>query len=153
MNEKMKLLLSGEDINKGISKGLEKYKDLNFWERFAMFMGIAQIVEFGLKQLLEEKFNYDLKIIEKWTLGKTTQELENNNLRKDFIKLLKSVVDNRNYIAHELLINKALFKGILGSKIPTGYYDKESRFLNKAIYELEQLLFIFDWTNSNNAWH
>lgn len=37
-----------------------------------MFMGVAQILEFGLKKLLQEKFQYDLEKAEKWTLGRAT---------------------------------------------------------------------------------
>jgi thiamine phosphate synthase YjbQ (UPF0047 family) len=44
----------------------------------------------------------------KWTLGRTTTELEKNGLREDFINLLRSLVEYRNYIAHELLFDDAL---------------------------------------------
>jgi hypothetical protein len=144
--------LSREDISKETSKRIERYKSLNFPEQYAMFMGVSQILEMGLKKLLEEKFNYDFDKIEKWTLGKTAKELQKNNLREDFIILLNSVVDYRNYIAHEILANKALMYGAFSHLIPKEHYDKDSRLLHKAIIELEQLVFLFEWTQENNCW-
>jgi hypothetical protein len=49
---------------------------------------------------------------------------------------LKNTVDNRNYIAHEILANKLIFLEILGDKIPDNNYEKESRRLDKFIIEL-----------------
>lgn len=72
-----------------------------------------------------DKFQYDIDKIDKWTLGKTWSELERNKLRPDFILLLKSIVDYRNYIAHELLANKVLMDALLENKIPESHYDKE----------------------------
>lgn len=144
--------ISKEEIGKETTKRIDMYYRLNFFEQYAMFMGKAQILELGLKKLLEEKYNYDLDLMEKWTLGRIAGELEKNNLRQDFIFLLKSVVDYRNYIAHELLVNQALLKGMFNHLIPDDHYDKESRILHKAIFELEQISFLFDWTQENNAW-
>lgn len=146
------LFLSQEDIANGTNKGLAKYQDLNFLERFAMFNGVSQLLELRLKNLLIDKFQYDLEKIEKWTLGKTCYELESKGLRADFIFLLKSVIEYRNYIAHELLANRVLIQDMLQSQFPSDHYDKDQRLLDKAIYELEQLVFLFIWTNSNNTW-
>ena len=151
-DKKEEPFLSGEEISKETSKRIEMYSNLNFFEQYAMFMGKAQILEFGLKKLLEEKYNYDLETMEKWTLGKVAGELEKNNLRQDFIILLKSVIYYRNYIAHKLLANQALMKGMFSQIIPENHYDKDSRRLHKAIYELEQISFLFDWAQENNAW-
>ena len=49
--------LNQDDIKVGATKRLEKYKNLTFFEQYAMFMGVAQILEFGLKKLLESKFD------------------------------------------------------------------------------------------------
>ena len=117
-----------------------------------MFMGVSQILEFGLKNLLVDKFQYDIDKIEKWTLGKTCSELELNKLRPDFIILLRSVVEYRNYIAHDLLANRFILYSLLEDTMPENHYDKESRRLDKAIIELEQLFFLFTWTNENNGW-
>jgi hypothetical protein len=144
--------LSDDDIRKGTSKGLEKYKNLSFMERYAMYMGVSQILELGLKNLLSNKFGNDLDKMEKWTLGKTYLELEKNKLRSDFLHLLKNTVENRNYIAHEIIASKLLYHEILGNKLPKDHYDKESRRLDKFTIELEELVFLFEWTNSNDGW-
>jgi hypothetical protein len=144
--------LSKKEIQDETSKGLEKYADLSFMEKYAMYMGVTQILELGLKKLLSDKFDYDFDQMEKWTLGKIYKELEQNELRPDFLYLLKNTVENRNYIAHEIIANKSIFHEILGDKIPDNHYDKESRRLDKFIIELENLVFLFEWTNSNNGW-
>ena len=86
--------------------------------------------------------------MEQWTLGRTKNELENRNLRPDFIILLESVIDYRNYVAHELLANQALISGLVSD------YDGrfEIRELEKGIFELEQLVLLFDWCQEHNAW-
>lgn len=150
--KKEEIFLSKEKIDEGTWKGVEKYKSLGFMEKYAMYMGVAQILELGLKRLLSDKFEYDFDKMEKWTLGKTYRELEKSKLRPDFLVLLKNTVENRNYIAHEILANKLIFHEILGDKIHDNYYDKESRRLDKFIIELEHLVFLFEWTNSNNGW-
>lgn len=144
--------LNQDDIKVGATKRLEKYKNLTFFEQYAMFMGVAQILEFGLKKLLESKFDYSMEEMEKWTLGRTKTELEKRGLRPDFINLLKSVVEYRNHIAHELLVNEALMNGMLNKLQIQGQFFKSHRTLSKAIYELEQISFLFDWTNEHNGW-
>jgi len=154
MSEKKKeeIGLNQEQIAEATKERLKKYDGLNFFEEFSMFMGTAQILEFGLKKLLENKFEYSLDDMEKWTLGKIKTELEKNDLRKDFIILLKSVVDYRNYIAHELMANVGLMGALFKEVLPKDHYSKDHRLLHKAIYELEQLVFLFDWNNENDAW-
>jgi hypothetical protein len=73
-----------------------------------MFMGTAQLLEAALQQLLVRRYKYDLERIERWTLGRTVRQLEARGLRSDVIRLLESVVEYRNYIAHELLLNDAM---------------------------------------------
>ena len=150
--KKEELFLSKEEIDERTWKGVEKYKSLGFMEKYAMYMGVAQILELGLKRLLSDKFDYDFDKMEKWTLGKTYRELEKSKLRPDFLVLLKNTVDNRNYIAHQILANKLIFHEILGDKIHNNYYVKESRRLDKFIIELQHLVFLFEWTNSNTGW-
>lgn len=144
--------LTNEEIQEGTKNGAKKYENLSFLEEYSMFMGVAQILEFGLKKLLQEKFQYDLEKMEKWTLGRTTNELEKNGLIKDFIYLLRSLVEYRNYIAHELLFDDALTKSLLGNNASKNHYSTNHRTLHKAILELEQLVFLFDWTNTNEGW-
>jgi hypothetical protein len=144
--------MNREEIREGVNKRLKKYENLSFFEQYAMFMGVAQVLEFGLKKLLETKFDYNLEEMETWTLGRTRAELQKNGLREDFLTLLKSVVDYRNYIAHEILANESLMNGLLAELQIEGRFTKNHRILTKAIYELEQISLFFDWTNENNAW-
>ena len=59
MEEGSKPILNADDIREGTLRGAKKYNDLNFLEKFAMYLGISQILEIGLKNLLEDKFGYD----------------------------------------------------------------------------------------------
>ncbi|PKO95508.1 MAG: hypothetical protein CVU12_09775 [Bacteroidetes bacterium HGW-Bacteroidetes-7] len=117
-----------------------------------MYMGMAQILEFGLKKLCEEKFGGNLDEMERWTLGKTRVELEKKGLRTDFVNLLMGVVDSRNHIAHEILANEAIMNGMLRKLNVNVAFYKYQRILWKAIIELEQICFLFDWTNEHNGW-
>jgi len=139
--------LSTEEIKSAVMEKLEGYKDLSFLEQYAMFMGKAQILELGLKGLLARKYSVPFESMEKWTMGRVKNELSRKGLRFDFIALLSSVVDYRNYIAHELLVNNALtmslanFSGV-----------KLSGDLFRSIYELEQIIFLYDWTEEHHGW-
>lgn len=93
--------VSGEQIKAEILTRLDQYKDLSMFEQYAIFMGKAQILEFGLKGLLVRKFNVSHEEMERWTLGKTKNEARDRGLRPDFIRLLESVVEHRNNMAHE----------------------------------------------------
>lgn len=151
-NKGLNPYLTRQDIQKGTANRCKKYKNLNFYEQYAMYMGVTQLLEIGLKTLLSNKFNYDFEKITKFTLGQTAKELKKNKLRQDFTILLDSVVDSRNYIAHEILANELLLNSILKEKISKRYFTKDYRILSKAIFELEQLTFLFDWTQENNGW-
>jgi hypothetical protein len=100
--------LSGEEIKELVLEKLKTYEDLSVLEQYAMFMGKAQILEFGLKGLLTRKYGIPSESMEKWTLGRVKNELKQKGLRPDFIAFLDSVVDHRNYIAHEFLVNNAI---------------------------------------------
>lgn len=63
--------LSAEQIKNEVFAQLDQYKDRSVLEQFAIFMGKAQILEFGLKRLLARKFNVPLEEMKLWTLGKT----------------------------------------------------------------------------------
>jgi hypothetical protein len=148
MPEQTEPSLDADAIRRELSSRLKKYERLNSLEQFAMFMGSAQILEFGLKNLLVLRYKYDLEQIQTWTLGTTTRALERCGVRTDFIALLKSVVGYRNHIAHELLANEAMLRSILGGDAGR----LEMRELEKGIYELEQILFLHDWCEEHNAW-
>jgi hypothetical protein len=48
--------LTPKQVLARVTRRLQKADKLNFPERFAMFMGKAQLVEFGLKRILLNKY-------------------------------------------------------------------------------------------------
>jgi hypothetical protein len=131
-----------------VRQRLLKYEDKSLLERFALFMGTAQVLELSLKALLHRKYLVPFENSELWTLGRTARELKERGLRGDFCILLNSVVAYRNYVAHELLANEALRRSILR----TPNCGREPKELSKAIYELEQLALLHDWCEEHEAW-
>ena len=140
--------LQPEEIAAEVFKRLERYKDLNMHEQYAMFMGMAQILEFGLKNLLSHRSGIDVEKMKRWTMGTVRHKLAESGLRDDFIALLKGVVDHRNYIAHEFLANDTMIRAITGGD--SGRL--EIRNLEHAVYELEQIMFLHDWCVEHDAW-
>lgn len=113
-----------------------------------MFMGMAQILELSLKRLLSERGEHDFDAMGRWTLGRVARELRQSGLREDFLVLLDGVVAHRNYVAHELLANEMMVVALMrGSTGRWGRHD-----LYRAIYELEQLIFLHDVTAKHKAW-
>jgi hypothetical protein len=149
---KNKTQLTGDQILKKISKKLKKYSKQKFHGRYTMFMGRAQMLEIALKNLLVKKYGYDTDEIENWTLGRTKSTLEQKGLRGDFIALLKSLVDCRNYAAHSLIADEIIIRDILKGQMPKKHYTKQMRILNKSIIELEQVIYLFRWIDKNDAW-
>lgn len=139
--------LTHQQIQTEVWKRLEKYKNLNFFEQFAMFMGLAQALEISLKQFLHRKYGVEFETLERATLGQVTRQLKDHGLRPDFITLLESVVGYRNHIAHSLLASQIMLQS-LGA----GDASFERRELEKGIFELEQLWFLYEWTEEHNAW-
>lgn len=144
---KKQVQLTPKEIERTLSKRLRPYDKLSFLEQFAMFMGKAQILELGLKGLLARRYECDFDQMERWTLGRTTIELKQRGVRKDFIDLLESLVERRNFVAHELFVGDAL------AKLFTGMSTRRARRpLQHAIYELEQILLLHDWLEEHSAW-
>jgi hypothetical protein len=141
------LSLSGEEIKRLVHLKLKTYENLSLFEQYAMFMGKAQILEFGLKGLLTRKYGNPSESMEKWTLGRVKNELKQSGVRQDFIAILDSVVDHRNYIAHDFLVNNAITKSIANFSDRKLYGD-----LFRAIYELEQIIILYDWSEEHNGW-
>lgn len=139
--------LSGDAIKNAVHAKLEEYKELSVLEQYAMFMGKAQILEFGLKGLLSRKYAIPSESMERWTLGRTKNELRDRGLRPDFISFLESVVDYRNAMAHEFLLNNAITQSLANFSERKLYED-----LFRAIYELEQIIILYDWCEENNGW-
>lgn len=139
--------LSEEQIKQEVLAKLDQYKGRSVLEQYAIFMGKAQLLEFGLKGLLARRFSVPLDDMELWTLGKTKNELRQKGLRPDFIKLLDSVVDHRNNMAHEFLVNTEITQSIANFSERKLYGD-----LFRALYEIEQIIIIHDWCEENNGW-
>ena len=140
--------LDAKQIRDCVAARLDKYRGRNLLERFAMFMGMAQLLELTLKGLLHRRYGLDPDSMERWTLGRVANALKERQLRVDFTTLLDSVVDYRNHIAHELLVNELLLQDLTGGKETR----LESRHLDKGIYELEQLMFLYEWTDERGGW-
>ncbi|MFJ2993821.1 hypothetical protein [Pandoraea sp. NPDC087047] len=139
--------MSGEQIEAEVFAKLDQYKDRSAFEQYAIFMGKAQMLEFGLKGLLSRKFNVSHEEMERWTLGKTKNELRDRGLRPDFIRLLEGVVDRRNVMAHEFLVNIEITRLIANFSDRKLYGD-----LFRALYELEQIIILHDWCEANDGW-
>ncbi|MDK7584512.1 hypothetical protein QP575_01680 [Alcaligenes faecalis subsp. phenolicus] len=139
--------LSREQIENQILAKLDLYKERSVLEQYALFMGKAQILEFGLKGLLVRKFNVPLEDMELWTLGRTKNELRQRGLRPDFICFLGGVVDHRNKMAHEFLVNVEIARSISNFSERKLYGD-----LFHAIYEIERIIILHDWCEENDAW-
>lgn len=139
--------LSGEQIKAEVLAKLDQYKGRSVLEQYAIFMGKAQILEFGLKGLLARKFDVSHEAMGRWTLGRTKNELRERGLRPDFIRFLESVVDHRNNMAHEFLVNTEITRSIANFSDRKVYGD-----LFRALYELEQIIILHDWCEVNNGW-
>jgi uncharacterized protein YydD (DUF2326 family) len=139
--------LSGEEIRDAVLSNLEIYKDKSFFEQYAMYMGKAQILEFGLKRLHHRLHSVPLDDMEKWTMGRIKDELKKSGIRRDFMAFLKLVVERRNYIAHEMLVNNAMLASLVEMSA-----RMEGKELWKAIYELEQIILLYDFCEEKQAW-
>ena len=67
-----KTRLSGKQVHAIVARRLLRMDNLNFLESVAMFMGKAQLVELGLKNILIREYGYDDEQIKRWTLGRLT---------------------------------------------------------------------------------
>jgi hypothetical protein len=140
--------LTARQLSNLVLRRLKRYDGLNGLEQFAMFMGKTQVLEFGLKGLLSRLYNYESEAMQRWTLGRTTSELKKSGLRADYIVLLESLVEYRNYIAHEYLANDAILRQLLGKKVGR----LERKHFEHGMYELEQAMVLFDWCQEHDAW-
>ncbi|QWU99776.1 hypothetical protein [Francisella salimarina] len=141
-------MLSAEDIQELVLGKLEEYEKLNVFEQYAMFMGKAQILEFGLKGVLSRIYGIPSESMEKWTLGQTKNKLRNEGLRPDFIDYLGRVVECRNEMAHEILLNTGI------TKLISNFSERKLHGnLFRAIYELEQIIILYNWCEENNGWN
>lgn len=144
MRDKM---LTEDQIKEMVLARLTEYEDMSPLEQYAMFMGKAQVLEFGLKGLLHRRYNVSLDSMERWTLGQTKNELKNRGLRADFIAYLELVVQHRNDMAHAFLRDLAITRSLAAFSDRKLFGD-----LFRASYELEQIMIFYDWCEENNGW-
>ncbi|EPO1788727.1 hypothetical protein ACT7BH_000052 [Cronobacter turicensis] len=138
--------LDAPELLAKIDAGLKIYTGKPFIERFGLFMGKAQLLEFGLKKILVSLPGYNLteKKLERLSLGQTRVELEKLGLRTDYNAYLKSFKDQRNTMAHEFLANFAVTQQLLEGARLIHPFERE---LTHACYAVEQLIILFDFIN------
>lgn len=136
-----------ENIQGLVSERVKQYYNLDLLQQFAMFMGKAQVLELTLKNVLARRYGYDYEEMERWTLGRVNNELRESGVRQDFTGLLETLIDLRNYIAHELLAAEIVLTEAISE--PGGL---NIRHLQKGIWQLEQILIIVDWQERHDAW-
>jgi hypothetical protein len=140
--------LTADEIREAVFQRMEKYRGRNLLEHFGLFMGLAQLLELALKDLLHRRYGLELESMERWTLGQVAGALRDGHLRPDFLHLLGSVVQYRNHVAHSVLADAVVLRDL--------YQGRQTRFetrdLDRGTYELEQLWFLFEWTEEHDAW-
>lgn len=143
------LHLDPDELERQILANLSTYyKDRSSFECFALVMGKAQLLEFGLKNLLNRACGVGHEEMERWTLGMLANKLEYHGFRADYVALLKEFVRHRNYLAHEMLVNNTIYR-LMAPNISERF---EFRQLQQPAYELERLLIVHDWLEEHQAW-
>jgi hypothetical protein len=137
--------LTGKQVIARVTRRLQKADKLNFLESFAMFMGKAQLVEFGLKRILLNKYGYKEEKIENWPLGAVIKELKKLGLRRDFIALVEQLKEHRNYIAHDMLVSDAMMRELAGS----GARRFAWKSLERGLFIVEEVIVVHDFLASN----
>src|SRR5690348_3398643 len=108
MSRKPARPMSAATIKARVMRRLDRYTGVNYLEHFALFMGGVQLLEMHHKGLLAQRYKRDLEQMERWTLGRVTNEMRAAGVRPDYCELLSHLVTSRNFIAHEMLANNAL---------------------------------------------
>lgn len=140
--------LEPSDLQRRILDNLGSYSGRSALECFALLLGKAQLLEFGLKNLLHRSHDIEQSQMEYWTLGKIAFEMDSRAFRNDYVNLLKNFVRERNYIAHKLLADSAIIRFMS----PETSARFEFRQLWQPAYDLERLLILHDWCEKHKAW-
>lgn len=139
-----------EDITKLLKQRTEKYKEKSFIEKYALYMGMVQILELQVKQILLSKFGFEtekqFEKLEKMTFGQAVKCLKNNHVRPDIIHLLEHNRDNRNDMAHSFLSQT-----VISTSLGFSLESIEVRQLDKYIHELENVILFWEWCLHNDA--
>lgn len=138
-----------DEIRQLSSQRLEKYDGKSLIEKYALYMGMVQILELQIKQIIYSQFGYNsedqLKNLEKMTFGQAVGMVD-KKVRPDLIKLLENTRDNRNNMAHSFLVDTMISKS-LGFSMES----IEVRQLDKYIRELENVILFWEWCVKHEA--
>jgi hypothetical protein len=139
-----------DEIMQLCTQRLEKYEGKSFIEKYALYMGMVQILEFQMKKIIYHRFGYTtekkLQNLERKTFGQAICILKKNNIRPDIITLLEKNRDNRNNMAHSFLVDT-----IISTSLGFSMESIEVRQLDKSIYELENLILFWEWCVKHEA--
>lgn len=140
-----------DEIMQLCSQRLEKYDGKSLIEKYALYMGMVQILELQMKQIIYSQFDYksedQLEKLERMTLGGAVKILKKKlRVRPDLIELLENTRDNRNNMAHSFLVDTMISKS-LGFSMES----IEVRQLDKYIRELENLILFWEWCIKHEA--
>ena len=143
--------VSFDEIRQLCSQRLEKYDGKSLIEKYALYMGMVQILELQMKQIIYSQFDYksegQLEKLEKMTLGGAVKILKKKvRVRLDLIELLENTRDNRNNMAHSFLVDSMISKS-LGFSMES----IEVRQLDKYIRELENVILFWEWCVKHEA--
>ncbi len=148
MCNKSQKTLQPDELRKRIFERLVPLDKMSFFERYAMFMGKAQIVEMGMKRLLRDRYGVTETALEKLTLGQAVFQLEEKGLRKDSIELLKTLVKYRNDLAHDFLAVDATGKSLVGPE----FEHLSEKQLRYALYSVEEAIQVHDHLEEHGLW-
>ena len=140
--------LTPDMLWKKIGKSMKRYRKFNFLESYAVFMGRAQAVEWGLKRILRKRYRYGDERLERMTLGTAIAELERLGMRPDFIYVMRELNKVRINMAHEFLLDFQLMVSI-----DRRLAHSHMRSLSRAMFEAERSIHVFDHLNQNKMFY
>jgi hypothetical protein len=139
--------MRAEEVQARLDERLKKYEGRSTFEQFALFMGMAQLLELGLKNLLVQRFGADADDLERATLGRVRTLLTEKGVRPDLIHGLGSVVTYRNHMAHSFIADMVVIREVYGRETRL-----ETRELDKGIYALESLMLFVETVAEHDGW-
>lgn len=144
MEEKV---LTPEVLSEKITTRLRDLDNATFLEKYAVFMGKAQIVEQELKGLLIRKYQFDEEDIDTRTLGWVIRKLKENNMRPDFISVLEDLLGHRNSLAHDFLSTIAMGVSIAVE----GFQTLSNKELRHALFSVEKAIQIYGFLSEHGS--
>ncbi len=138
-----------DEIRQLSSQRLKKYDGKSLIEKYALYMGMVQILELQIKQIIYSQFGYNsedqLTNLEKMTFGQAVGMVD-KKVRPDLIDLLTNTKDNRNNMAHSFLVDT-----IISRSLGFNMESIEVRQLDKYIRELENVILFWEWCVKHEA--